>query len=128
MPVVVLAVGLAVSACGAEDFPNDPRPPSPITLTAVIDEQGITVSPRAVGAGRARFTVANQSREPGALVLEGPTDAVSDEILPGNTARLQTDLLEGEYIVSAGEDSTVTDTSLEVGPERASAKNELLLP
>jgi len=126
-----LAVGLAVAGCGEDDFPNDPRPPSPVSLAALITDDVVSVSPRkpgAIGAGPARFTIDNQSGEPGALVLEGPTDAASAEILPGNTGELSTELLEGEYIVSADEGSTASDTTLSIGPERPSARNELLLP
>ena len=37
-------------------------------------------------------------------------------------------LEEGDYVVSAGEDSSVREGALEVGPERESSQNELLLP
>ena len=89
MPVAALAVALAISACGEDDFENDPRPPAPIELTALITDGEVKVSPStagAVGAGLATFTISNQSSDPGALILEGPTDEASDEILPGNAA------------------------------------------
>ena len=41
---------------------------------------------------------------------------------------MKINLAEGDYVVSAGEDSKVREGSLEVGPERASSQNELLLP
>lgn len=126
-----LVAALAIAACGDDDFPNDPRPPSPVSLAAVITDEAISVSPRqpgAIGAGPARFTIANQSSDPGALVLEGPTDAASTEIPPGTTGALSTELLEGEYTVSAGKGSGVAGTTLIIGPQRPSAQNELLLP
>jgi hypothetical protein len=126
--VAALAVATGLSACGDDDFVRDPRPPSPLGFAAVITDTGVTVSPTQAGAGLARFTIANQSSEPGALVLEGPSDVASSEILPGNTGRLTTELLEGDYIVSAGEESTVADADLSVGPLRPSAQNELLQP
>jgi hypothetical protein len=131
VPVVALVAGVGISACGDDDFANQPRPPSPVSIAAVITDTEISVSPRAagaIGAGLATFTIANQSSEPGALVLEGPTDAASPEVLPGNTDRLKAELLEGEYVVSAGEDSNVAETTLTIGPRRPSAQNELLLP
>ena len=84
--------GSASSACGDDDFANDPRPASPVSVAAVITDTEVSVSPRAtgaIGAGLATFTIANQSSEPGALVLEGPTDAASEEILPGDTRPAQ---------------------------------------
>lgn len=130
-PVAALCVAFAVSACGEDDFPNEPRPPSPVALSAVITDAEIRVSPstaEAVGAGLATFTISNQSTEPGALVLEGPTDAASTVILPGDTGEMKTELAEGDYLVASGEDSSVRESTLEVGPERATAQNELLLP
>lgn len=130
-PFAALCIAFAISACGEDDFANEPRAPSPIALTAVITDTAITVSPSragAVGAGLAAFTISNQSTAPGALVLEGPTDVASAEILPGNTGELKTELAEGDYVVSSGEDSNVRESTLEVGSERASAQNELLLP
>ena len=126
--IAALAAAAAVAGCGGEDFPREPRPPATISLSALITDTGIKVSPRRVGAGPARFTIANQSSEPGALILEGPTDAASREVLPGNTGALAADLLEGEYVVASGEDLTVRESTLEVGPERRSASNELQLP
>ena len=41
---------------------------------------------------------------------------------------MKLDLEEGEYQVTAGEDSNARETQLEVGPERASSQNDLLLP
>jgi hypothetical protein len=127
--VAALAAALGIGACGGgDDFVNDPRPPAPIALSALITDRGIRVSPATVGGGPATFTISNQSSEPGALILEGPTDAASAEIQPGDTAGLQAELVEGEYIVASGEDSTVREGSLTVGTERPSARNELLLP
>ena len=129
--VAALAAGLAISACGEDDFENDPRPPAPIELTALIDDRKVKVSPSraaAVGAGLATFTISNQSADPAALVLEGPTDEASDEIPPGGTGSMKVPLEQGDYVVSAGDDSNPRESGLVVGPERASSQNELLLP
>ena len=40
-----IALGLPLSGCGAEDHPNDPRPPTPIEVSVNIAEKGLTVSP-----------------------------------------------------------------------------------
>lgn len=128
-PLAALLAGLAIVACGDQDFANDPRPASPIELSARIDDGGVAVSPaKGVGAGLATITISNQSRDPAALVLEGPSDNASEEIAPGGVGSLKIDLREGDYTVSAGADSNAGESQLLVGSERPSAQNELLLP
>ena len=41
--LVVAAV--LVAGCGAEEFPNDPRPPAPVELSAKIDDRKVVVVP-----------------------------------------------------------------------------------
>jgi hypothetical protein len=131
VPIAALGVAVAVSACGEDDFENNPRPPAAIELSALINDSEVKVSPStasAVGAGLATLTISNQSADPTALVLEGPTDEASDEIPAGGTGSMQVELAEGDYIVSAGDESDPRESTLEVGPERESSQNELLLP
>ena len=126
----VLAI-FALSACGEDDFENEPRPASPIELGALINDRVVKVSPsRAdqVGAGLASIVISNQSAENASLVLEGPTDGASDPIPAGGTGSLRIELEEGDYTVTAGEDADARESSLTVGPPRESAQNELLLP
>lgn len=129
--VAALGAAALAAGCGEDDFENLPRPPSPIELAAVITDDEVKVSPstaKAVGAGTATVTISNQSQDPGALVLEGPSDEASDEIAPGGVASIKVELLEGDYTVSAGEDSDARESKLVVGPERPSSQNEVLLP
>jgi hypothetical protein len=130
-PLAALVAAFALGACGGEDdFENEPRPPAPIELTARIADDVINVSPsRAseVGAGIATITISNQSQDPAILVLEGPTDDQSDEITAGGTGSMKVALEEGDYTVSA-QDSDARETKLEVGPERETSQNDLLLP
>ncbi|MET0750903.1 MAG: hypothetical protein ABWZ18_05525 [Solirubrobacterales bacterium] len=128
-----LFVGLAalcsaatLAACGEEDFENSPRPPSPIELSARIGDDGVTVSPRDVGAGLATITISNQTPRAERLVLEGPTDEASDEIIAGGTGSLKIALEQGDYEVTDGGGARITE--LVVGPERESSQNELGLP
>lgn len=125
--VAGLAAGaVLVAGCGAEDFPNEPRPPAPVELSARINNGGVVVAPKEIGAGLATITISNQSPDSTSLVLEGPTDEASDEILGGDTGSMKVALKEGEYEVTDGEDSRATE--LVVGPERESSQNDLLLP
>ena len=117
---------LALAACGDEDFPNNPRPAAPIELTARIGDSGISLGPQAVGAGLANITVSNQTEDPVHLVLEGPTDESSDEIVAGGTGTVKVELEEGDYTVSAGDGGH--QAQLKVGAPRESSQNDLLLP
>ena len=117
---------LVLAACGDEDFANNPRPPAPVSLTARIGDDAISLGPKTVGAGLADITVSNQTDDPVTLVFEGPTDESSDEIVAGGTGTLKVALEEGEYTVSDGDGER--ETQLSVGAARASSQNDLLLP
>jgi hypothetical protein len=132
----LLAVGVAAvvaAGCGAEDFPNDPRPPAPIELTARIGEKKVAVSPtkrpngEPIGAGLANITVSNQTPENVGLEFIGPTDLATDPVVANGVLQFNIDLEEGIYTVFA-DDPAIRSTDFEVGPERASAQNDLLLP
>ena len=130
--MVVAAVGCAVavgvSGCGEDDFENDPRPPSPVELTAAIDSNSVTIAPSDPAAGLVVITISNQTEESTQLVLEGPTDASSGEIPPRGTGTIKAALEEGEYEASAGSDATIEPTEVLVGPPGESSQNDLLLP
>jgi hypothetical protein len=122
---------LGLGACGSEDFANEPRPPSPINLSASVNSKRVQVSPTKVGAGLANFTVANLSADPIRLTLVGPgsdDNPASGEIPPGGVGALQTELREGDYEVGAGGRADVRSDTLTVGPERRNSSNELLQP
>lgn len=125
MPLAVLAA-LGIAACGADDFKNDPRPAAPIQLSALIAGDGVRVAPAEAGAGVATITISNQTPDPARLVIEGPTDRSSNEIVPHGTGALKVTLKEGDYTVSDGEGGR--ESKLTVGPDRNSSQNDLLLP
>lgn len=123
------ALTLGATGCGGrDDFENEPRQPAPIEITASIKDRQVEVSPSDVGAGLATFTIANLSADPIEFTISGPSDAASTPIPPGGTGNLKTTLAEGTYEVTAGADAAPRSDRLEVGPERPSAQNELLLP
>jgi hypothetical protein len=129
--IVPLAAGiaaLAIAGCGEDDFKNNPRPPAPIELGALINNGGVRVSPtKDLGAGPATITISNQTDQPARVVFEGPTNDSSDPIIAGGTGSMKLDLAEGEYTVSTGEGGGRAQ-QLDVGPERPSSQNDLLLP
>jgi hypothetical protein len=128
---------LALGGCGSSsaDYKNDPRPPGPIVITGYIDDQRVSVSPRALGAGPISLIVTNQTATAQRVTLEsaeatgaGPgLKQVTAPISPQDTATLNADVKPGRYTVHVA-GGAIRAARLEVGPERASAQNDLLQP
>jgi hypothetical protein len=134
-----MAGTLAVTAagCGEDDFENKARPPVPIELTGVIQEDKVTVSPDGrdgkLGAGPFLITISNQTQDAHTLTLEG--DTITERVGPVNpedTATIQKTLQPGNYEVRAGSEVAVPKeirpAELEIGPERKNSNDRLLLP
>jgi hypothetical protein len=119
---------LAAAGCGGDDHPNEPRPASPIEVTAKIDDDRVDVSPKEFGAGLVVMTISNQSADPVQVGVDGPTAGESSGIEPGSVGSFKFNFEEGDYEVTPGEESGARPAVLTVGPERASSQNELLLP
>lgn len=129
LPAGLATLGLAIAGCGAEDHPNEPRPPKPLDITARVDDEVVAVSPNEFGAGLVVITISNQSDGVAELTLDGPVAATSQPIEPGSvTDDFKVELAEGEYEVTGGLESDAKATQLVVGPERPSAQDDLLLP
>ncbi len=132
--VALAGVGLAllvgVSGCGEDDFENEPRPPSPVELTAAIDKRSVSIAPSDPAAGLVVITISNQTDEDAQLVLDGPGDEnpTSGNIPPRATGSIKTELEPGEYEASTGDDSSIKAAALTVGPPGESSQNDLLLP
>lgn len=122
----VLAVA-AVAGCGSEDFANLPRPPSPVELSAKVDNSKVVLAPSRTGAGLAVITVSNQSSDAVQLDFSGPSRGSTSEISAGGVGTVQLPLKEGEYTVAPSV-SSIEAATLKVGAERPSAQNDLLLP
>jgi hypothetical protein len=128
--LALLAVGLAalaIAACGRDDFDNEPRPAVPAEVTVKIGDGEVVVSPKAFGAGLVNFEIANFEDTAATFSIEGPTDAVSDEIPARGNNSLKTQVDTGSYEASA-DGVEALPFSFEVGPERESGQNDLLLP
>jgi hypothetical protein len=133
--VSLLAAGaLLVAGCGGGDkFKNEARPPTPVQLTGVLTDKGVTISPKRVGAGPVILTVSNQTSGAHTITLEG--NGTKDTVGPVNplaTAMLQQTLQPGTYTVKAGSKQATANEippgMLTVGKARPSSSNELLLP
>jgi hypothetical protein len=129
--VAAAAVG---AGCGEDDFENEPRPPVPLELSGVIQEDKVTVSPsRNIGAGPFLITISNQTDAEHTVTLEGQT--IMEEVgpvAPLDTATIQRTLAPGTYEVRAGSMRAVrreiTPALLDIGAERQNSNSELLLP
>jgi hypothetical protein len=133
---LALAAAAAIAGCGtSSDYKNEPRPPSPIVLTASIDDQRVSVSPRSFGAGPISLIVTNQTDTAQRVTLEsaekpGGGPGLRQEtapISPRDTATLKADVKPGRYTVHVRGDG-IRAAHLQVGAERASAQNDLLQP
>ena len=127
---VGLALAAGVSGCGEDDFENEPRPPSPVELTAAIDKKSVSIAPSDPRAGLVVITISNQTDEATQLILDGPgdEDPVSGEIEPLGTGSIKAPLEEGEYEALAGDSETIEPALITVGPPGDSSQNDLLLP
>ena len=130
-----VSLALAATGCGGEDFANAPRPPSAVELTGVINDEGVTISPKREGAGPIRITVANQTDRALTVTLEGDdVEATVGPVSPQDTAEIQKTLTSGRYEVRAGSsravdiEDQIPPATIEIGPERDSSDGELLLP
>lgn len=133
--VTTIAIVGATGCGAAADYANDPRPPAPIVLTASISDQRVSVSPRTFGAGPISLIVVNQTRAAQRVTLESD-DAAGEgpglrqetaPISPSDTATLKAEVHPGRYTVHVRGDD-IAAAALRVGPERASAQNDLLQP
>jgi hypothetical protein len=131
--VSVLAAGAVAAGCGEEDFANEPRPPVPVELTGVIQEEAVTVSPSRIGAGPVVITISNQTDRDTTITLEGTsTRRRVGPVAPLDTATIQSTLDPGFYEVRAGSEvalpQEIRPAQLEIGEERPSSSSDLLLP
>jgi hypothetical protein len=132
-PVVAVAVSMLaaglLAACGSQSFPNDPRPPAPIDVTAKVDSNRVVVSPNSFGAGLVTFTVANLSNSPVDFTINGTKKSVSSGVIePGAPGTLKVSLRQGSYRATAGPGAKAAPATVTVGPERKTSQNKLLQP
>jgi hypothetical protein len=131
---LLLAGAALVAGCGGGDkFKNEARPPTPVQLTGVVTDRGVTISPKRVGAGPVILTVSNQTDRAHTITLEG--NGTTDTVGPVNplaTAMLQQTLKQGTYTVKAGSRQATANFippgELIVGASRPTSSDELLLP
>ena len=134
---LAVAAVLAVAACGSSsaDYKNDPRPPAPIVITGYISDQRVSVSPRSLGAGPISLIVTNQTGTSQRVTLEsagatglGPRhQAGHGAHQPAGHGDAQ-GRRQARQLLGARRRRRHPCRAPEVGPERASAQNDLLQP
>jgi hypothetical protein len=133
--VVALALVPAIGACGGEDFANDERPATAITVAAAITLKHVSVAPARFGAGTIELLASNQTATSQRVQLRSVRLArggarlaqSTGPINPGGAASLKADLGEGLYVVSASS-SAIEPATIVVGPRRAGGSDRLLQP
>jgi hypothetical protein len=134
-----LVSALALTACGSSDhqYANAERPPTPIVISAAIDNQRVSISPKRFGAGPITLVISNQSSATQQVTLEtadsadsaGPGEKAVETgpINPRETASVKAVVKPGTYeLHTAGDD--VRSVKLSIGAQRPSAQNDLLQP
>ncbi|UGS35460.1 hypothetical protein [Capillimicrobium parvum] len=126
-----------LAGCGNDrTHANEERPPSPIVVTASISKHKVSVSPTTFGAGPIRLVITNQTDRSQQITLESADDPGSGNagirqetgpINPRDTASLAANVTQGPYRVHV-KGNDISAARLDVGEERASAQQDLLLP
>ncbi len=128
------AATLLATGCGEEkSYSNDPRPPSPIVLTATISKDEVSVSPKRFGAGPVSLVIANQTGAAQEITFESAGSEAgftqqTGPINPGDTATLKADIKRSGKVTVKVQGNGIAPAVLAVGARRASAQNELLQP
>lgn len=133
-----VALALVAAGCGSSggSYANASRPPATVTLSIVVTDGRIAVSPDRVGAGPTLLLIANESSHSSDVTLTAPLgsaracvagDASSGPINPQDTARMKLPLVEGTCAIGVT-GGGLPPARLVVGPQRASAQQDLLQP
>ena len=134
--ILLAATACTIAGCGGEeDYANEPRPPTPINVTAAITDDRISISPQTFGAGPVVLIVSNQTDEPQTVTVEteelgGNQPGLrerSNPINPRGTGTLKVNVREGDYAVSV-RGGGIEPANVRVGSRRKSAQDELLQP
>lgn len=126
------AGALLLAGCGSagKPFADQPRPPSPITITGSINNSRVLISPATFGAGPINLEVTNAATRSVSLTVrkaDGEAVAAVQSINPQTPGVVKFDIKPGHYAVVAS-DHTIRPAELRVGRERPSAPASVLEP
>jgi hypothetical protein len=150
--VVVGAIVVAGTGCGASTHPNEQRPSVSARISVVIQPHEVIVRPGSVGEGpeesqqipqnegqpqpriktdkpmSVTIVAANQTGDDAQLVIRGAKDWKPGPVFARSPATFQTALPAGNYTVVAADVDGAKPGHFTVGNYRASSQNDLLLP
>ena len=103
VPCIALASASVAGCGGGTDYKNEPRPASPIVVTASIAKHAVSVSPRRFGAGPITLIVTNQTGASQQLTVEINSGQAgfkgrTGPINPRDTGQLKADLAAGHVL------------------------------
>lgn len=128
LALLVVAVALVASGCSLEEeYNNDPKPPRVLTMSVLLTNSEIAVSPISYGAGPTRMIVGNKSDVTQVVTIEGVRLSRAIKLLPGNTQTFKAITYPGPLTVDAS-NTTALPVEVTVGPKRPTAQNDLLQP
>ena len=125
---LTLAAVAAVSGCaGNESYNNDPKPPATRTVSVIIGEDKIAMSPNPFGAGPTRFIVNNQTGARQVVLFSSDRFERNVPVGASQTANFKMTTEPGFFSISA-DNSAADGLEFEVGPTRPSAQQDLNQP
>lgn len=124
--------GLLATGCGSTPHENGLRPPTTVVVSAAITPSRVTVSPKRLGAGPITLVVTNLTASSQQLTFEsaGTGAGIKQQtgpINPQDSATLKALVKPGTYTVRVS-GAGVRPATIEFGPERPSAQNDLNTP
>jgi hypothetical protein len=137
-PIALLALAAAPAAAlaagcgsGGPKYTNHLRPPTPATISALIDGSQVKVSPASVGAGPLVVLISNQSDRTQRVTFEPAGRAggrkATTSVGAQGTGHLSANPRTGHYELSVGGRS-ISPATVRIGPRRKSAQDQLLRP
>jgi hypothetical protein len=130
LPLFAVACAAVLAGCGGgSHFSNFKRPPTPINLTAYVNDASVSVSPATFGAGQVQILATNAADKTETLTivrLSNEKALASMTLNPGTPGTVSVDLSPGQYTIVAS--GTAISAELHVGKSRPSADNTLLQP
>lgn len=121
-------IALAIAGCaGNESYENRPKAPAVLTVSVIVGEDEIQMSPRGWGAGPVRFIAVNQTGTRQIVSFDSDRLERDVPVGSGQSANFKMTTAPGPFSISA---SNVAANALdfEVGPERETAQNDLTQP
>lgn len=125
---LLLTLAVAASGCSTEEeYENKPKPPRVFSVSTLITQTEIAVSPMEFGAGPTRFTTGNKSDVKQTITFEGERVSRAIELGPSETITFKVTTYPGPFTIDSSA-TTAEPAELYIGPERPTAQNDINQP